>query len=122
MEAPDLFVGVPVTPAIQESLDAASLPFRRYFEGGKFLTVIDNEGHPWLGKIIARGASPDRLDDMKRHVRSVILKIDPETAIPKPGVQVIDMPPPPPEPEPEPEPEAEAVDGSEPAAAAEDPK
>lgn len=103
MEATDLFVGVPVTSAIQESLDAASLPFRRYFEGGKFLTVVDKDGAAWLGKIIGRGASPDRLDDMKRHVESVILKIDPETEIPNPGIQVIDLPPAPPEPEPEPE-------------------
>lgn len=93
MEVTDLFVGVPVTPTIQESLDAASLPFRRYFEGGKFLTVIERDEGRWLGKAIGRSASPDRIDDMKRHVRSVILKIDPDTAFPPTGIQVVDMPP-----------------------------
>jgi len=110
MESTDYFVGIPVTSAIQKSLDAASLPFRRYFEGGKFLQVIQIDDRDWLGKAITRGASPDRLDDMKRHVQSVILKIDPETLIPSKGIEVRDMPPPPP-PEPEPpeeEPEATA--------------
>jgi len=98
MESTELFVGVPITPDIKESLDAASLPFRRYFEGGKFLTVIDREGEEWLGKAITRSASPDRVDDMKRHVRSVILKIDPDTEIPVHGIQVIELPIVPPDP------------------------
>ncbi len=108
MTEPDLFVGVPINPKIQESLDAASLPFRRYFEGGKFLTIVEQERLSWLGKPITRTASPDRLDDMKRHVRSVILKIDPETPIALGDIHVIDMPPPPPEPPKPPEEEVEA--------------
>lgn len=111
MESTDLFVGIPVTPAIQESLDAASLPFRRYFEGGKFLQVIPLDDHVWLGKAITRSASPDRLDDMKRHVQSVILKIDPETKFPSAGIEVRDMPPPPPPEPPEEEAEAPADEG-----------
>jgi len=98
MESTELFVGVPITPGIKESLDAASLPFRRYFEGGKFLTVVDREGEEWLGKAINRNASPDRVDDMKRHVRSVILKIDPDTEFPVNGIQVIELPVVPPDP------------------------
>ena len=118
MTEPDLFVGVPINPKIQESLDAASLPFRRYFEGGKFLTIVEQERLRWLGKAITRSASPDRLDDMKRHVRSVILKIDPETPIALNDIHVIDLPPPPPEPEPEPEPESELAEAEEAAPAA----
>ena len=124
MTDPDLFVGVPINPKIQESLDAASLPFRRYFEGGKFLTIVEDEVARWLGKPITRNASPDRVDDMKRHVRSVILKIDASTPILLDDIRVIDMPPEPepePEPAPEPEPEAEAAAEAAPEAAAEAP-
>jgi hypothetical protein len=120
MTEPDLFVGVPINPKIQRSLDAASLPFRRYFEGGKFLTIVEDERSRWLGKPITRNASPDRVDDMKRHVRSVILKIDAATPIALDDISVIDMPPepPPPEPEPEPEPVEEAAAAEAPAEAA----
>ncbi len=94
----DLFVGVQVSNHLQESLDAASLPFRRYFEGGKFLTIIERDDGHWLGKQIARSSSVDRLDDMKRHVYSVIRKIDPAVELPFDRVKVIDMPPEPEEP------------------------
>lgn len=119
MESTDQFVGIPITSTIQESLDAASLPFRRYFEGGKFLQVIDLDGKSWLGKAITRSASTDRLDDMKRHVQSVILKIDPETEFPTAGIEVRDLPPPPP-PEAESEPD-EGSDEAEPESTAEAP-
>jgi hypothetical protein len=113
MTDPDLFVGVPINPKIQQSLDAASLPFRRYFEGGKFLTIVEDERSRWLGKPITRNASPDRVDDMKRHVRSVILKIDAGTPIALDDISVIDMPPEPPPPEPEEEPVVEVpADGA----------
>ncbi|MDP7113813.1 MAG: hypothetical protein QGH45_17725 [Myxococcota bacterium] len=111
MTEPDLFVGVPINPKIQQSLDAASLPFRRYFEGGKFLTIVEDDRARWLGKPITRNASPDRVDDMKRHVRSVILKIDDGTPIALDDISVIDMPPEPPPPPPPPveEPAEEAA-------------
>ena len=92
----DLFIGVRVNGRLQDSLDAASLPFRRYFEGGKFLTVIDREDGRWLGKAITRTATDDRLDDMKRHVWSVIRKIDPDVDITFERVSVTHVPPPPP--------------------------
>ena len=98
--ATDLFVGVKINANLQQSLDAASLPFRRYFEGGKFLTIIEREDGNWLGKQIAATSSADRLDDMRRHVRSVILKIDPDNHVPLYGIEVVEMPP-------EPEEEAE---------------
>ncbi len=116
----DLFIGVRVTGRLQESLDAASLPFRRYFEGGKFLTVIDREDGRWLGKAITRTATDDRLDDMKRHVWSVIRKIDPEVGITFDRVSVTHVPPPPEveEPELEAPPEAAAAADAKPDAKA----
>ncbi len=88
----ELFIGVPINDRLQASLDAASLPFRRYFEGGKFLTVVQTSGGSWLGKAIGKTASHDRLDDMKRHVWSVIRKIDPDVGIPFEAVEVTEVP------------------------------
>lgn len=114
MESTELFVGVPITPDIKESLDAASLPFRRYFEGGKFLTVVERGDESWLGKAISRNASPDRVDDMRRHVRSVILKIDPGNEIPVFGIQVIELPIVIPDPVPDPVPDPAPDPGPDP--------
>jgi hypothetical protein len=87
----EMFIGVMINDRLQASLDAASLPFRRYFEGGKFLTIVETEEEAWLGKAIGKGASGDRLDDMKRHVWSVIRKIDPAIEIPFEAVEVTEV-------------------------------
>ncbi|HEY3360084.1 MAG TPA: hypothetical protein VGQ83_42930 [Polyangia bacterium] len=74
-----LFFGVKVDSKMREQLGNASSGSRSFFEGPRATLVLCAAGaDTYLGKIVDAGLSSDEIDDMVRHVHSVLDRIAPE--------------------------------------------
>ena len=106
-----LFFGIKVDAKTRELLANASAGNRSFFEGANAtLTLCEGGADTYLGKIVDGGIGSDELDDMVRHVLSVLDRVAPErgrrTTVKLFVVTESGLPPPslvPPTPEPEPE-------------------
>jgi hypothetical protein len=104
-----LFFGVKVDNKTRDQLANASAGSRSFFEGpGATLTLCVGGSDTYLGKIVEGGIGSDELEDMVRHVLSVLDRVAPErgrrTQVKLFVVTESGLPPPtltPPEPEPE---------------------
>ena len=106
-----LFFGIKVDTKTRELLANASAGSRSFFEGpNSTLTLCVGGADTYLGKIVDGGIGSDELDDMVRHVLSVLDRVAPErgrrttvkvfvvieSGLPQPSLTA-----PPPEPEPQ---------------------
>jgi hypothetical protein len=74
-----LFFGVKVDAKMREQLQNASSGSRSFFEGPRAtLSLCAAGSETYLGKIVDGGLSNDELEDMMRHVHSVLDRIAPE--------------------------------------------
>jgi hypothetical protein len=74
-----LFFGVKVDSKLREQLQGASSGSRSFFEGPRAaLTLCAAGTETFLGKIVDGGLSGDEIEDMLRHVQSVLDRIAPE--------------------------------------------
>jgi hypothetical protein len=74
-----LFFGIKVDNKTRELLANASAGSRSFFEGpSATLTLCVGGADTYLGKIVDGGLGSDELDDMVRHVLSVLDRVAPE--------------------------------------------
>jgi hypothetical protein len=74
-----LFFGVKVDPKTRELLANASAGNRSFFEGPRAtLSLCSGGADTYIGKLVDCGIGSDELDDMVRHVLSVLDRVAPE--------------------------------------------
>jgi len=74
-----LFFGVKVDAKLREQLTRASGSARSFFEGPQAtLTLCAGGSDTYIGKIVDSGIRSDEVEDMVRHVQSVLDRIAPE--------------------------------------------
>jgi hypothetical protein len=74
-----LFFGVKVDTRMREQLQSATSGDRSFFEGPRAALGLCAAGHDtYVGKIVDGGLSTEEIEDMVRHVHSVLDRIAPE--------------------------------------------
>jgi hypothetical protein len=74
-----LFFGVKLDAKLREQLAATTAGNRSFFEGPKAALALCSAGaETFIGKIVDGGLASEELDDMVRHVQSVLDRIAPE--------------------------------------------
>jgi len=74
-----LFFGIKVDPKTRELLANASAGNKSFFEGPKAaLTLCAGGADTYIGKVVDGGIGSDELEDMVRHVLSVLDRVAPE--------------------------------------------
>ncbi len=106
-----LFFGIKVDTKTREQLANASAGSRSFFEGPTAtLTLCVGGADTYLGKIVDGGIGSEELEDMVRHVLSVLDRVAPERGrrqtlkvfvVTESGLPPPSLTPTPPEPEPE---------------------
>jgi len=74
-----LFFGVKVDPKTREQLANASAGNRSFFEGPQAsLTLCGGGADTYIGKIVDAGLGSEEIEDMVRHVLSILERIAPD--------------------------------------------
>lgn len=72
-----LFVGIRVDNKLREALDHCPSRDRAYFDGtdARYLTMVRGAEDTFLGKVIDPGVRVLALDDLKRNILSLLIRI-----------------------------------------------
>jgi len=73
----DLFIGVAITPDLEEAMDTCDSVSRAFFTDPEYLSTYEVEGQRYLGKFVESGHLIYTFEDVAQNILSLIARIAP---------------------------------------------
>jgi len=80
-----VFIGFKLDGSLRRQLESLSGPDRRYIstDESDFLRICSHAGDLFVGKVIEDRMTTDRVEDVRRNVLSILMRLCPDTRLPE---------------------------------------
>ena len=80
-----VFIGFKLDGSLRRQLEAISGPDKRYVstDESDFLRICSHGQDLYVGKVVEERLTTDRIDDVRRNVLSILMRLCPETRLPE---------------------------------------
>lgn len=97
MLQPKLFLGLKITPKLQERLDKCNPYNTFYFKDNnpELLQIVGIGADKYIGKVVEQGIEYEKIEDICRNIISIIHKLCPDIPISMNSIRLLACEPPP---------------------------
>ena len=80
-----VFIGFKLDGSLRRQLESISGPDKRYLstDDSDFLRICSHGQDLYVGKVVEERLTTDRIDDVRRNVLSILMRLCPETRLPE---------------------------------------